>query len=195
MIILALLYMSLLSLLLFINTEEKQIRILGESHNVVAYDYTNNTNKCLEKHNNFVKIGNKHIFTGIKWECVEFVRRFLLLKKGIIFSQIDYAYQLWYNFENIRFITFTNSKLSFQRVSKEFYFDNIFNTGDILVWEPNENLQYGHTAVIVGTTDYKNGYYMIAEQNWEEWNGKDYSLIINIYTEPFLLGIIKIVNT
>jgi len=63
------------------------------------------------------------------------------------------------------------------------------------VWEPNENLQYGHTAVIVGTTDYKNGYYMIAEQNWEEWNGKDYSRIINIYTEPFLLGIIKIVNT
>jgi hypothetical protein len=45
-------------------------------------------------------------------------------------------------------------------------------------------------AIIVSNVDDK--YYKIAEQNWNDvWESDDYSRTIDIFTEPFLLGIIK----
>lgn len=34
------------------------------------------------------------IYTGQKWQCVEFARRYLIMKKGITFSDVDSAFEI-----------------------------------------------------------------------------------------------------
>jgi hypothetical protein len=159
--------------------------ITGKTFGVYAYK---NKNKPRER--NFVK----NVYTGLKWECVEFVRRFLIVKKKILFNEIDYAYQLWYNFNKNMFFS-NDKKFMVIKVPVSDFMHNSFKPGDILIWSPSHSIDipYGHMAIIVSRVD--DTHYKIAEQNWDdeiEWEGEDYSRIINIFTEPFLLGIIKI---
>ena len=161
--------------------------ILGKTFGVYAYK---NKNKNNPREKNFAK----NVYTGLKWECVEFVRRFLIVKKNISFNDTDYAYQLWYNFNKNMFFSNEN-KFMVIKVPLSGFMYNSFKTGDILVWDSSNDsgIPYGHMAIVVSRVS--NTHYKIAEQNWDnelEWEGEDYSRIINIFTEPFLLGIIKI---
>lgn len=36
-----------------------------------------------------------HIYTGVKWQCLEFVRRYLILRYGISFGPVRDVYDFW----------------------------------------------------------------------------------------------------
>ena len=106
------------------------------------------------------------IYTGLKYECVEFARRWLIIVYNITFDSVDHAkdiYNLNYFSNNIpikKCINGSSDKISFS---------------DLVIWtNQGEFKEYGHVAVVVKI---KNNQIYIAEQNTtnKSWNGKKYS--------------------
>ena len=128
----------------------------------------------------------KNIYTGIKWECVEYVRRWYIQVFNLTFSPIKNAVDIW----NIPYVYVPNTK-------KQFGFDSVSNgmsvepkVGDILVFIQNEFYPYGHVGIITRLTQ---DYLYLAEQNIDDtvWN-KPYSRKIkrrvDTVLDPFVLG-------
>ncbi|MDF7680038.1 bifunctional glutathionylspermidine amidase/synthase [Enterobacteriaceae bacterium ESL0689] len=102
-------------------------------------------------------IGNEYM--GHKWQCVEFARRFLFLNYGVVFTDVDMAYEIF----SIRFL-------------REVVNDNILPlqafangsrrppmAGSLLIWHKGGEFRHtGHVAVITQLIGNK---VRIAEQN------------------------------
>jgi glutathionylspermidine amidase/synthetase len=101
------------------------------------------------------------VFMGYKWQCVEFVRRWLYLNKGYIFEDVSMAYEV-FNLKEVSLVN-SNKKLavfSFKNGSKRKP-----EAGSILVWkEIGEFTVTGHVAII---TEVLETSVKIAEQNLE----------------------------
>ncbi|CAF3849382.1 unnamed protein product [Rotaria sp. Silwood1] len=123
------------------------------STNVLAYP---NKNSCL------LNTGRNYlydIFTGYQWQCVEFARRWLILRKSCTFCNISCADNMWNKLHYIEQIT----------DGKHFSLRAIFNgsskppTKDsLLIYPRSLNMPFGHVTVI---TDVVNDHIHIAEQN------------------------------
>lgn len=124
---------------------------------------------------------NERSYAGNKWECVEFVRRFLM-RRGITFDEIDHAYDIL-NLDS--FQTLDGKKIPIDKNT------NNPEKGNILVWDKDKDMKNGHVAIVVSKD---NGNLFIAEQNWKnkEWEDRNYSRMIRVETEPHLIGWIKI---
>ena len=142
--------------------------ILGANSNTVGYSNCNNHYKSDLW--NKIKIDNHFIDTGIKWQCVEYARRWLITQKGYTFASIDHAYQIWDLWEATHVRTgavaiwekFPNTKTK----SKP-------EKGDLLIYDRAQG-EHGHVSVIV-VVDKEEVF--IAEQNYSNllWDGKDYA--------------------
>jgi len=144
--------------------------VLGWSEGVVVFS-------------NYKGKRNERSYAGEKWECIEFVRRFLMNTRGITFDEIDHAYDIL-NLPS--FQTLDGKKIPIDKTT------NNPEKGDILVWDKdNKDMKNGHVAIVVSKD---NGNLFIAEQNWEnkDWEDRNYSRMIRIETEPHLIGLIKI---
>ena len=161
------------SLVLLFNMEDKDIPFgnkLGEVNNVIAYSSGINQYVCNDVKSLQPNYYN-NIFTGLKYQCVEFARRYLIITRGITFEEVDNAYQIFdiQNFINLKgyYIPTIKSK-------------NIadLKIGSLIIWSKTIN-HTGHVAVVVHKTT--NSIY-IAEQNWcnKKWAMKFYSRKINI---------------
>ena len=128
----------------------------------------------------------KNIYTGIQWECVEYVRRWYIKIFNLTFPSIENAFDIW----NIPYVYDPVTK-------KQLRFDSVANgtnveprVGDILVFTQNEFYPYGHVAIITRLTQ---DYVYLAEQNIDDtvWN-KPYSRKIkrrvDTIVDPFVLG-------
>ena len=118
----------------------------------------------------------KGAYTGIKWQCVEYARRWLLIKKGAIFGDVDIAADIWNNINHLTDIS-TDSPLplaSHVNGSKQ-----PPQVGDLLIYASEFN-DTGHVAVVIDT-DFEDGVIEVAEQNYnnEPWPD-DYSRKINL---------------
>ncbi len=113
---------------------------------------------------------HQNVYTGIKWQCVEYARRWLLVEKGVVFGDVDIAADIWRmdnvvhpnNKQSLAFQSFVNgSNIKPQR-------------GDLLIYG-KDYLGTGHVAVVVAIDD-KNNVLQVAEQNFEnsEWK-KNYA--------------------
>ena len=115
-------------------------------------------------------ISEQYIATGMKWQCVEFARRWLLKVKNIELPQVDFAYELWKLGER------TTTPLP----------------GNLLIYS-KEYLGTGHVAVIVEVNEDS---IKVAEQNYlnEKWPGS-YARVIDFknrkINDSSLLGIIR----
>ena len=119
----------------------------------------------------------ENIYTGVKWQCVEYSRRWLILVLGINFESVGCAYEIFplkhciclRTNTNKEFITFENGNSSPPKKC------------DLLIWKKAKPTPYGHVAVITGiknTDDSNIGYVEICEQNHEHgcfWKADDYS--------------------
>lgn len=112
------------------------------------------------------------VFTGYKWQCVEFARRWLYLNKGYIFSDIAMAYNI-FQLKTFRVVS-DNSLLpiySFENGSRRRP-----EPGCLLIWdEGGEFVKTGHVAIVTEVFDDK---IRIVEQNesFTKWpEGRDYS--------------------
>tara|TARA_R110002072_G_scaffold150576_2_gene299020 strand:+ start:677 stop:1300 length:624 start_codon:yes stop_codon:yes gene_type:complete len=152
-----------------INCDAKFGNIIGKNNLTRAYSNCND--KCVSNKSNFLKIKNyKNIYTGMKWQCVEYARRWLIENKGYTFDDVKYAYQIWdlksakniYTNKTKEIKHFTNTKT--KTIPKE---------GDLLI-QDNTYSHTGHIAIVTSTHD---KYILIAEQNYtnKKWENKSSS--------------------
>lgn len=108
----------------------------------------------------------KGTYTGIKWQCVEYARRWLLINKGAIFGDVDIATDIWNNIDYLTEVA-TNRALPIEshlNGSKQ-----PPQVGDLLIYAKAFN-DTGHVAVVIDV-DYGNGVIEVGEQNYnnEPW--------------------------
>ena len=175
------------SCLLFIGyvyyTYSTRHTMLGITHDgVSAYASTHSLQEI-----NRVEWKGRAIITGLKWECTEFVRRYLLMTRGIIFKDVKSADKIW------GLLTFINVDTMLDVPCMHYNIGTINpRRGDVLIWGISESEPYGHVAVILHDTNDKMGMVEIAEQNWDIWQAPHYSRRISLETTPNLLGIVRI---
>lgn len=157
---------------------------LGESNGVVAYSSRNKeANKCTELETTYYN----GMYSGLKWQCVEFARRYLMTLYNITFDQIDYAYQI-FNLDHF-VSTLDGKKIRINKTINDG--KSLPKKGALIIW--NRHItphNTGHVAVVIGRT---NNYVYIAEQNWENnsWNNKNYSRKLDI-NDPKIIGWVEI---
>ena len=124
--------------------------------------YSNCNSSCVIFESNHYK----GTYTGIKWQCVEYARRWLLHQHGVVYGDVEIAADIW---QLDQLINPTTGEFH-----KFHSFVNGSNTkpsiGDLLIYG-KEYLGTGHVAVIVHV-DEKNGMLHLAEQNYanDKWN-------------------------
>lgn len=98
-------------------------------------------------------------YTGIQWQCVEYARRWLLARHGVVFGDVDVAADIWTRIDSV------------QRVADGAEFplraflngaDSAPEVGDLLVYG-RDYLRTGHVAIV--TRRLADGV-EVAEQNY-----------------------------
>ena len=105
---------------------------------------------------------SQNIYTGIKWQCVEFSRRFLILNYGITYESVDYAYDIFslkyginvFDNSHVQIQTFRNGNINRPQL------------GDLLIWNKTDDVITGHVAVVLDVSD---TYVHLAEQNYDDY--------------------------
>jgi len=100
------------------------------------------------------------IFMGFKWQCVEFARRWLLMRKSSIFPPIRHAADMWTDLKHVERVT----------DGKQFPF-KLYPNGSsekpkadmILIYGRSDDLPFGHVAIIC---DVVPGFVRVGEQNY-----------------------------
>lgn len=138
--------------------------VLGSYEGVEAF--SNGSDKYFSREQNF----SEEVFTGIKYQCVEYARRWLIQVKGLSFHSIPMAADIW----TLKYFT----QLKTDKLIPLYKFPNGSPTppkeGTVLIWHRNEDCPPGHVAIIAGVhADAEGGYVRVAEQNLENdyWPG------------------------
>jgi trypanothione synthetase/amidase len=107
------------------------------------------------------------IFLGFKWECIEFARRWLLMRKTCIFPNILQAADMWHQLKTVERVTdgkqfplILHLNGSLEKPKRD----------SLLIYPRSLDLPYGHIAIIC---DVIPGFIRVAEQNYEYYNWSD----------------------
>ncbi|RLU01140.1 glutathionylspermidine synthase family protein [Ketobacter sp.] len=112
------------------------------------------------------------VYTGHKWQCVEFARRWLLVNRGYVFEDIAMAYDIFY----LRQVKVVASGEQLPLASYLNGSKHPPEVGCLMIWQHGGEFEVtGHVAVVTEVTEH---YVRIAEQNFDHkpWpQGADYS--------------------
>ena len=99
--------------------------------------YSNKQYENDETHENYYN----GMYTGIKWQCVEYARRYLIITRGITFSNVTSAFQIPY----AKFTTLNGNVITTT---------NNLQIGSLIVWPKHYelNMPHGHVAVVSSIT-------------------------------------------
>ncbi|CAF3518297.1 unnamed protein product [Rotaria socialis] len=100
------------------------------------------------------------VYTGVKWQCVEYARRWLFIRKGCTFADVYSANDMWYK------LSYVEQVVDGKRFPLKTYPNGSPTkpkTESLIIYERNSKLPFGHVAVIV---DVVPGYIRVAEQNY-----------------------------
>jgi trypanothione synthetase/amidase len=106
------------------------------------------------------------LFTGFKWQCVEFARRWLLERKNLILPDIPWAVHI-FNMKSVKLATDGSDVPAVSTLNGT----TSAPEGDaLLIWPSMEDSTVGHVAAIVEVGD---GYVRVADQNhtFTKWTG------------------------
>jgi len=136
-------------------------------NNIIAYSSDVQTNSHKKKYSyltQHTKIKNKKkIFCGVRFQCVEYARRWLILVHNISFEQVDMAYQIFTS-DNISFKNiWTKQSISYTKCPNGSTICPLI--GSILLWDKADNYLTGHVAIILNIDE---NYVYIGEQNWKD---------------------------
>lgn len=181
--LLVLLFSSLLSSGAFADNDEQlpfecQIDCASPYGNVLGVSkrgveaYSNCHSSCVIHDSNYWE----GIYTGLKWQCVEYVRRWLLINKGANYGEVDIAADIWNDIDHLTDVS-TGRPLPLEshlNGSKQ-----PPQVGDLLIYAREFN-DTGHVAIVI-ETDYEGGVIAVGEQNYtnEPWPD-DYSRKIEL---------------
>lgn len=133
----------------------------SEQHRDVTHDDSSTTNACGPPR-------RLSIYTGMRWQCVEYARRFLLVRSAVTFGDVVGAEDIW---SLPHFLPAVEEELPARSsaASEEAhvpvvkYFANNCSTstggtstpsfptiGDVLIWKRQKDMPYGHVGVVVG---------------------------------------------
>lgn len=106
------------------------------------------------------------VFTGFKWQCVEFARRWLLEQKGLYLPDVPWACMIFLQTEMLR--VDTAEKVKVVPVVNGGTTKPVANS--LLIWESSEENYVGHVAALVEVGD---DYVRVADQNqyFHKWTG------------------------
>lgn len=146
-------------------------RLLGTSAGDVEA-YSNCQSKCVI----FEPNKWEGTYTGIKWQCVEYARRWLLVHKGAVYGDVDIAADIWDKIDELTHVA-TKTKLPLEshlNGSKQ-----PPRVGDLLIYARAFN-GTGHVAVVTDV-DYEKGIVEVGEQNYQNapWH-EDYARTIEL---------------
>lgn len=153
-------------------------KLIGQFNQVRAFsncnsDCTNDEDEGAYIEANQLEGLKSRIYTGMRWQCVEFSRRYLIISKGITYGSINHAYEIFdLNYAiDIR----TNERKNF----KGFLNDGleIPKKDDLIIFAKDPKNVHGHVAVALNVVliNENEGFVEIGEQNyynkkWEEFN-------------------------
>lgn len=158
---------------------------IGEYNGVFSYLNTD------ENEDQDMKNYIQKIYTGIRWQCVEFVRRYFILVYGLTFSDIKNVYEMmtlhyFYNIYNNKPI-----KVIFFREM----IDNIPKKDDIIFIKKNNQDRTGHVGIVCHYDDEKENVYIVdqnGEKNIAYWQDKHYATILN-KNDPSIIGWCRVI--
>ena len=106
-----------------------------------------------------------NVFFGIKWQCVEFARRYWYKRYGCLLGEVQLAADIWKE-KNVRIVPTERNRIVPLR-----HFENgaeiAPREGDLVIYDIHPSLHTGHVAVVVEVGD---SFVRVAEQNRN--NGK-----------------------
>ena len=127
--------------------------------------FSNCSSHCVNPEPNFLN----GVFTGIKWQCVEYARRWLLANYGVVYGDVDIAADIW----NLDYVHTPNKE-------KQYEFKSVLNgelgaelkRGDLLIYA-KAFLDTGHVAVVLDV-DADKQTIIVGEQNYHnlEWQAE-----------------------
>jgi hypothetical protein len=109
-----------------------------------------------------------NIYTGIKWQCVEYARRWLLHEYGVVFGDVDIAANIW----SMQQVQNPISNKGFEFISIVNGAESLPQRGDLLIYG-KDYLGTGHVAVVVGINAKRNTI-QVAEQNYDNTKWQDH---------------------
>lgn len=98
---------------------------------------------------------------GIKWQCVEFIRRYYASRKGIWLVSVPTAEDIWHT-ENLFTRMTDGTVVSVERVANNSP-GPAPKRGDMIIWASAHDAPFGHIAIVVGVSETNK--VRIAEQN------------------------------
>lgn len=115
------------------------------------------------------------VFTGYRWQCVEFARRWLLIRKTAIFRNIGSASDIWHDLTHVERVT---DGKKFPLIAHPNGSSERPKRGTLLIYARCRDLPFGHVAII---TDVGSDFVRIAEQNYRfhRWTS-DYARQISL---------------
>lgn len=157
--------------------------LLGISKNG-ANAYSNCSSDCVNRERNT----ESGTYTGLKWQCVEYARRWLFTEHRVVFGDVPYAYNIW---NDISYYQSPSNIKKKRKITVKNYSNgsiNDFKVGDLLIY----NMDYkdtGHVAVIVAVSS---DFIRVAEENYEnkKWV-EDYARQIPIYKNELGKFVVK----
>ena len=119
--------------------------------------YSNCSNQCVNPEPQFIH----KTFTGIKWQCVEYARRWLLVNFKVVYGDVDIAEDIW----NVNHVQSPDSDKHFEFVSiVNGAEDGNLQRGDLLIYS-RAFYGTGHVAVVL-EVDAQNQLIRVGEQNY-----------------------------
>ena len=120
--------------------------------------YSNCQSKCV----NYQPNRFNDVYTGVKWQCVEYARRWLLVNKGAVYGDVETAADIW---DKIDHLTHVATK---KKIPLESHLNGSTHApmvGDLLIYA-RALYDTGHVAVIINI-DHDNGIIEVGEQNYK----------------------------
>jgi glutathionylspermidine amidase/synthetase len=161
--------------------------VLGQSPGKVV-SFSNCSSKCVVPERNAVD----GTYTGLKWQCVEYARRWLLINRGAVFGDVDIAADIWTEIDRL---TRVSDQTTVPLVARLNGSEQLPQVGDLLIYA-KAFYGTGHVAVVLDV-DATRKRIKLGEQNFDNqpWTGSHARQIEYIEKEgrvwvldPYLIG-------
>ena len=151
--------------------------IIGRNGRTTAY--SNKDNKYVSNEPHFIALHNKQYYSGMKWQCVEYARRWLMQNRDISFADVAYATDIWRLSGAIHLCDHTKL-LTAMRYANGMSAEKP-KAGDLLIYDTSYAPKTGHVSVIVEVAADS---IKVAEQNYSSyrWAAPDYSQELRMTT-------------
>lgn len=117
------------------------------------------------------------VYTGVKWECIEFVRRYLIQHYGITFETVRNVYEL-------KNISHFYSLVSGSPLPVQFHTNGIPMENDILILSLKDT---GHVAIVCNVDQNKGLIYTVDQNNETgKWETETYSRVYSIHSKQIM---------